>query len=70
MFQSAPANYSGRIPGKLFLYGDPVAVSIRARQLQRANPTKPTDPGTLSMVSIRARQLQRANPFGQVAGAG
>ena len=60
-FQSAPANYGGRI---LAVFADKfrgVLVSIRARQLRRANPQGRSPPADLRKVSIRARQLRRAN---------
>ncbi len=64
MFQSAPANYGGRI----VVEGDRVigriGVSIRARQLRRANhPLLERQAGNVVEVSIRARQLRRANPY-------
>ena len=63
-FQSAPANYSGRIRlVKSPALGEFV-VSIRARQLQRANPFSACFWRSSRYVSIRARQLQRANPGG------
>ena len=84
MFQSAPANYGGRIErrmaglpdlagfnprppitaGELFivlLSGDAMLVSIRARQLRRANCQLAVQRPGRYAVSIRARQLRRAN---------
>jgi len=84
LFQSAPANYSGRIvvigrnepPAYGFNPRPPITagesppgrgpaprhdVSIRARQLQRANHRTERTNEMLFTVSIRARQLQRAN---------
>ena len=86
-FQSAPANYGGRIrytpktaprcspsfnPRPPITAGESeviarqvlivFAVSIRARQLRRANLTLPAMGRVFLGVSIRARQLRRANP--------
>jgi len=83
-FQSAPANYGGRInagsagsalragfnprppitAGESLMTPDNLQrylVSIRARQLRRANPDSHRPCIILSEVSIRARQLRRAN---------
>jgi hypothetical protein len=62
MFQSAPANCGGRIQRRPARSGTRLAVSIRARQLRRANPLISRVFGFSATVSIRARQLRRANP--------
>ena len=84
MFQSAPANYGGRIavpvavvraelsfnPRPPITAGESGSwrpcslvrtVSIRARQLRRANPARRRPCPLRAVVSIRARQLRRAN---------
>ncbi len=62
LFQPAPANYDGRIPGIIAMLYRCFCVSIRARQLRRANPLGVQIARLRSNVSIRARQLRRANP--------
>ena len=62
MFQSAPANYGGRIKQATDVNPDFPRVSIRARQLRRANRVLSVRIITYRRnVSIRARQLRRAN---------
>ena len=63
-FQSAPANYGGRINILANVANKALLVSIRARQLRRANrPAPAEDDAEDDAVSIRARQLRRANPL-------
>ena len=61
VFQSAPANYGGRIPQKRAQLQAIEQVSIRARQLRRANHGDRGRVDAARAVSIRARQLRRAN---------
>ena len=61
-FQSAPANYGGRIDRRDRKVLSILEVSIRARQLRRANLLRLSmDKSNSHGVSIRARQLRRAN---------
>ena len=60
-FNPRPPITAGESGGATLIASSPIGVSIRARQLRRANQTGHREEARVIAVSIRARQLRRAN---------